>query len=55
MRGAMSPLSQYDFMAWCLIKHRDTFDLYNFCGPDAEVIFSRPFHDQCDVEGMPVQ
>jgi hypothetical protein len=23
MRGAMPPLPQYVFMAWCLVKHRD--------------------------------
>jgi hypothetical protein len=28
MRGAILPLSQYVFMAWCLIKHRDTFNFY---------------------------
>jgi hypothetical protein len=25
MRGAIPPLPQYDFMAWCLVKHRDNF------------------------------
>jgi hypothetical protein len=25
MRGAMPPLRQYVFMAWCLVKHRDNF------------------------------
>jgi ribosomal protein L31 len=25
MRGAIPPLTQYAFMAWCLIKHRDKF------------------------------
>jgi hypothetical protein len=25
MRGAIPPLLQYVFMAWCLIKHRDIF------------------------------
>jgi hypothetical protein len=25
MRGAIPPLPQYAFMAWCLVKHRDTF------------------------------
>jgi hypothetical protein len=25
MRGAIPPLSQYAFMAWCLFKHRDNF------------------------------
>jgi hypothetical protein len=27
MRGAIPPLSQYVFMAWCLVKHRDNFTL----------------------------
>jgi hypothetical protein len=27
MRGAMPPLPQYVFMAWCLVKHRDNFYL----------------------------
>jgi len=25
MRGAIHPLLQYAFMAWCLVKHRDNF------------------------------
>jgi hypothetical protein len=25
MRGALPPLPQYVFMAWCLVKHRDNF------------------------------
>jgi len=25
MRGAIHPLPQYAFMAWCLVKHRDNF------------------------------
>jgi hypothetical protein len=25
MRGAIIPLPQYAFMAWCLVKHRDNF------------------------------
>jgi hypothetical protein len=25
MRGAIPPLPQYAFMAWCLVKHRDNF------------------------------
>jgi hypothetical protein len=29
MRGAIPPLSQYVFIAWCLVKHRDTFT-FNF-------------------------
>jgi hypothetical protein len=25
MRGAIPPLPQYVFIAWCLVKHRDNF------------------------------
>jgi hypothetical protein len=25
MRGAIPPLPQHVFMAWCLVKHRDNF------------------------------
>jgi len=25
MRGAIPPLHQYVFVAWCLLKHRDNF------------------------------
>jgi hypothetical protein len=25
MRGAIPPLPQYVFMAWCLVKHRENF------------------------------
>jgi hypothetical protein len=25
MRGAIPPISQYVFMVWCLVKHRDNF------------------------------
>jgi hypothetical protein len=25
MKGAIPPLLQYAFMAWCLVKHRDNF------------------------------
>jgi hypothetical protein len=25
MRGAVPPLPQYVFMAWCLVKHGDSF------------------------------
>jgi hypothetical protein len=28
MRGAILPLPQYAFVAWCLVKHRDNF---TFC------------------------
>jgi hypothetical protein len=28
MSGAIHPLPQYVFMAWCLVKHRDNFTFY---------------------------
>jgi hypothetical protein len=28
MRGAIPPLPQYVFMAWCLVEHRDNFAFY---------------------------
>jgi hypothetical protein len=28
MSGAILPLPQYAFMAWCLAKHRDNFTFY---------------------------
>jgi hypothetical protein len=29
MSGAISPLPQYDFMVWCLVKkHRDNFTFF---------------------------
>jgi hypothetical protein len=31
MRGAIPPLSQYVFMAWCLVKHRDNFTFTFLC------------------------
>jgi hypothetical protein len=30
MRGAIPPLPKYVFMAWCLVKHRDNFNLHPF-------------------------
>jgi hypothetical protein len=29
MRGAIPPLLQYVFMAWCLVTHRDNFTFYS--------------------------
>jgi hypothetical protein len=30
MCGTIPPLPQYIFMAWCLVKHRDSFTFYHF-------------------------
>jgi hypothetical protein len=32
MRGAIPPLPQYAFMAWCLVKHKDNFTFYLYSG-----------------------
>jgi hypothetical protein len=32
MRGAIPPLPQYVFMAWCLVKHRNNFAFYTVKG-----------------------
>jgi hypothetical protein len=31
MRGAVPPLPEYDFMAWCLVKHRNNVSLPPVC------------------------
>jgi hypothetical protein len=28
MSGAIPPLSEYAFMAWCLVKHRDRYSFF---------------------------
>jgi hypothetical protein len=42
MRGAIPPLRQYVFMAWCLIKHRDnfTFTLPVVLAVDARITYT---------------
>jgi len=40
MRGAIPPLPQYVFMAWCLVKHRDNFT-FPFYAIRTVNIFSR--------------
>jgi hypothetical protein len=37
MRGAIPPLPQYVFMAWCLVKHRDNFTFI----PEGERLLGR--------------
>jgi hypothetical protein len=32
MHGAIPPLPQYVFMAWCLVKHRDNFAFFYRAG-----------------------
>jgi hypothetical protein len=32
MSGAVLPLPQYAFMAWCLVKHRDNFTFLRLHG-----------------------
>jgi hypothetical protein len=38
MLGAISPLPQYVFMAWCLVKHRDNFTFTFTYGVKLETI-----------------
>jgi hypothetical protein len=45
MRGAILPLPQYVFMAWCLVKHRDNFTLYLLLF-DIVLPKCKPFHLQ---------
>jgi hypothetical protein len=37
MRGAIPPLPQYVFMAWCLVKHRDSFT-FTFARDDTGLV-----------------
>jgi hypothetical protein len=45
MRGAIPPLPQYAFMAWCLIKHRDnstfTHDLLHVQYPNGQLEYGK--------------
>jgi hypothetical protein len=40
MRGAISLLPQYVFMAWCLVKHRDnfTFTFFSFVERQEDIL-----------------
>jgi hypothetical protein len=33
MRRAIPPLPQYVYMAWCLVRHRDSFAFYLYLVP----------------------
>jgi hypothetical protein len=37
MCGAILPLPQYVFMAWCVVKHRDNFTFYPGYEPSREI------------------
>jgi hypothetical protein len=37
MRGAIPPLLQYVFVAWCLVKHRDNFTLLTLPNTEEKV------------------
>jgi hypothetical protein len=37
MRGAIPPLPQYAFMAWCIVKHRDSFTFYLLPGRNRQL------------------
>jgi hypothetical protein len=43
MRGAVSPLPQYPFMAWCSVKKQGQTKKANYC--DAEIFKKRPFKE----------
>jgi hypothetical protein len=55
MRGAIPPLPQYVFMAWCLVKHRDNFTFLPFkrdvVNGKFKVAHSEELHDLCGVNG----
>jgi hypothetical protein len=54
MCGAIPPLPQYVFMAWCLVKHRDNFTFYlTYFGGRVEVECSR--FDASWLRGWEVQ
>jgi hypothetical protein len=44
MRGAIPPLPQYVFMAWCLGKHRDSFTSLPLCKSKYIVVADVPKH-----------
>jgi hypothetical protein len=54
MSGAIHSLPQYDFMAWCLLKHRDNFTFYlcriNFITEYAENLFNYECCEYCIIE-----
>jgi hypothetical protein len=45
MRGAISPLRQYAFMAWCLVKHSDVTLTYLYLSKYEELL-QLPFKTQ---------
>jgi len=52
MRGATLPVPQYVFVAWCLVKHRDSFTFYTYLLVLSRILFqlrklliSRLFND----------
>jgi hypothetical protein len=48
LRGAIPPLPQYVFMAWCLVKHRDNFT-FTFTFMDGQFCcFFRTGHCICE-------
>jgi len=38
MSGAIPPLPQYSFMAWCLVKHRDNFTFTSGVNPEGRTL-----------------
>jgi hypothetical protein len=58
MSGALLPLPQYAFMAWCLVKHRNKFTFYIYLdlkfSPNMKLILSVPCLtvSLCGMEGF---
>jgi hypothetical protein len=52
MRGAIHPLPQYIFMAWCLVKHRDNFTftekLKRYKSPGSDQILAELIQAGCN-------
>jgi hypothetical protein len=47
MRGAIPPLPQYAFMAWCLVKHRDNFIFTLHKGISLSILLLISHDDYC--------
>jgi hypothetical protein len=48
MHGPVSPLTQYIFMVWCLVKDRDNFT-FTFTGTTLHFTFSIYASENCEV------
>jgi hypothetical protein len=50
MRGAISPLPQYAFMAWCLVKHRDNFTFTFYVAVLTVTNSNKTVYDRLNIE-----